>query len=200
MLRFHKFISVLLHPIVIPTLGTLLFLSLTPQVISSERQYLLLAIVFVATYVIPLITLIVLKALKVISSFKVTSIKERKIPLFLLLIIFYFLGKILYNIPIFEELGVLFYGTTTAIVLVYFLFFFNIKTSLHIMSMSSAIGFFLILGNLYSISIIPVIGVLIFLTGVLASARLHLKAHTKLEIYLGFCVGLFCQFAVFYIL
>lgn len=199
-MKFYKFISVLLHPIVIPTLGTFLFLLLTPQVISRERQYFLLAIVFVATYVIPLITLIILKALRVINSFKVTSIRERKIPLFLLLIIFYVLGKMFYNIPVFEELGVLFYGTTTAIVLVYFFFFFDIKTSLHIMSMSSAIGFLLILGNLYSISILPIIGVLIFLTGVLASARLYLKAHTKLEIYLGFFVGLFCQFAIFYLL
>lgn len=200
MLRFYKLISTLLHPIVIPTLGTLLFLSITPEVISIKRQYLLLAIVFIATYIVPLITLLVLKTLGVIKSFKVTTIKERKTPLFSLLIVFYLLGKFFYNIPVFEELGLLFYGTTIAIVVVYFLFFFNIKTSLHIMSMGSVIGFFLIFGNLYSISILPIVVVLIFLTGVLASARLHLKAHTPLEISVGFFVGLFCQFTIFYLL
>jgi len=68
------------------------------------------------------------------------------------------------------------------------------------MSMSSVVGFFLIFGSVHSISILPIIGVLILLTGVLASARLHLKAHTKLEIYVGFCAGIFSQFATFYIL
>jgi len=66
--------------------------------------------------------------------------------------------------------------------------------------MGSVIGFFLIFGNLYSISILPIVVVLIFLTGVLASARLHLKAHTPLEISVGFFVGLFCQFTIFYLL
>ncbi|MDG2193720.1 MAG: hypothetical protein P8K77_02470 [Polaribacter sp.] len=200
MLRFYKLISTLLHPIVIPTLGTLLFLSITPHVISIKKQYMLLAIVFVATYVIPLTALLVLKTIGVINSFKVTTIKEQKTLLFALLSVFYILGSFFYSVPVFEELGLLFYGTTMAIVVVYFLFFINIKTSLHIVSISSIVGFFLIFGNLYSISILPIIGVLIFLTGVLASAQLHLKAHTPLEIYFGFFVGVFCQFILFYLL
>ena len=199
-MKFHKFISALLHPIVIPTIGVILFLLLTPTVIARERQYILLSLVFIATYIIPLITLALLKAFGVINSFDLASIKERKIPLFIMLIIFYVLGRFLLNIPAFSGLGMLFFGTNLALVVIYFLFLFDIKTSLHIMSLSSAIGFFLIFGSIHSIVVLPIISVLILLTGILASARLYLKAHTKLEIYIGFFLGMFSQFAIFYIL
>lgn len=193
-MKFHKFISVILHPIVIPTIGVLLFLSITPNEIIKERQYLLISIVFFATYIIPLISLIILKSLGVIKSFQVESINERKIPLFIMLLIFYFLGKSLINIPDFTELGILFYGTNVSLAIIYLLFSFQVKASLHIMSLSSALGFFLLYGNLQSISILPIAVILIILTGVLASSRLHLKAHNQKEIYIGFFIGLLGQF------
>lgn len=140
-----------------------------------------------------LLFLVILKALGVIKSFQVESIKERKVPLFLMLLIFYILGWVLIKIPAFKDLGILFYGTNLALIVTYILFFFNIKTSLHIMSMSSTLGFFLIYGTLNSISILPIAIIMIVLTGVLASSRLSLKAHKPLEIYLGFFLGITTQ-------
>ncbi len=184
----------------IPTIGVLLFLALTPDLIKKERQYLLISIVFFSTYIIPLISLVILKALGLINSFQVSSIKERKIPIFLMLIIFYTLGKLLINISVFKSLGVLFYGTNLSLIVIYFLFFFKIKTSLHIVSMSSALGFFLIYGTLNSIAILPIASLLILLTGVLASSRLHLKAHKPKEVYLAFFLGLISQYAAYILL
>lgn len=193
-MKFHKFISVILHPIVIPTIGVLLFLALTPDVIRKESQYILLSLVFFSTYIVPLIFLVILKMIGVVKSFQVESIKERKIPLYLMLLIFYVLGRYLISIPVFKDLGVLFYGTNLALLVITILFFFKIKTSLHIVSMSSALGFFLIYGTIHSISILPIVIVLIVLTGLLASSRLHLKAHNPLEVYLGFFLGILSQY------
>jgi len=200
MLRFYKLISTLLHPVVIPTIGSLLFLHLTPQIIIKERQYLLLAIVFFATYIVPIIILFILKTLGVISSFKVSTIKERKIPLFVMMIVFYILGNLFYNIPEFKEFGMLFYGTNIAMAIIYLLFSFQLKVSLHLMSISSAIGFFLIFGYVNSITTLPIVAILFLLSGLLGSSRLYLKAHSKQEVYLGFFLGFFCQFVIFYIL
>ena len=58
-MKFHKLISVILHPIVIPTIGVILFFLLSSEYISKERQYLLIGIVFFSTYIIPLILLII---------------------------------------------------------------------------------------------------------------------------------------------
>ncbi len=199
-MRFHKLISVILHPIVIPTIGILLFLALTPDFIQKERQYLLLSIVFFSTYIVPIIFLIILKALGVINSFHVKSIKERKVPIFLMLIIFYVLGKLLVNISVFKEIGVLFFGTNLSLIIIYLLFFFNIKTSLHVVSMSNTLGFFLVYGTVNSIPILPISIILLILTGLLASSRLCLKAHKPLEIYLAFFLGLVSQFAAYHFL
>lgn len=190
----------MLHPIVIPTIGVLLFLIITPIEIKKERQYLLISIVFFSTYIVPLISLIFLKALGFIDSFQVASIKERKIPLFIMLFIFYLLGKNLINISDFKELGILFFGTNISLAIIYLLFAVKVKSSLHIMSLSSALGFFLIYGNIYSISTIPISIVIILLTGLLASARLQLKAHNTKEVYLGFVIGLLGQFIAYNIL
>ena len=118
-MKFHKLISVILHPIVIPTIGVLLFLALTPNNISKERQYLLLSVIFFSTYIVPIISLVILKTLGLINSFQVETIKERKIPLFLMLLIFYVLGRFLINIPDFKDLGILFYGTNLALIVIY---------------------------------------------------------------------------------
>lgn len=193
-MKFHKLISVILHPIVIPTIGVLLFLALTPNNISKERQYLLLSVIFFSTYIVPIISLVILKTLGVINSFQVETIKERKIPLFLMLLIFYVLGRFLINIPDFKDLGILFYGTNLALIVIYVLFFFNIKTSLHIVSMSSTLGFFLIYGTANNISILPIAIILIALTGLLGSSRLQLNAHKPLEVYLAFFLGIFTQY------
>jgi len=111
-----------------------------------------------------------------------------------MLLIFYVLGRFLIYIPVFKDLGVLFYGTNLALIATYILFFFNIKTSLHIVSMSSAVGFFLIYGTTNNISILPITITLIVITGLLASSRLHLKAHKPLEVYLGFFLGIITQY------
>lgn len=185
---------------VIPTIGVLLFLILTPDIISTQRQYLLISIIFFATYVVPLLSLFVLKTLGLINSFQVHSIKERKLPIFVMLVIFYVLGRLLINIPLFKELGVLFYGTNIALVLIYLLFFLKIKASLHIMSMASFLGFFLIFSSIHSINILPIAAIIVLLTGILASSRLYLKAHTHKEIYLGFFIGIISQYLAFLLL
>lgn len=199
-MRWHKFISVILHPIVMPTIGVLLFLILTPIRLNKQQQYILLGVVFIATYIIPLLLLLFLKTINYIESFKVKTIKERKVPLFFMILLFFILGKTFFSTAVIRDISYLFYGTTLAMIIVYFIFFLKIKTSLHLLSMGSAVGFFLISQHMYNTSILPIIGVLILLSGFLATSRLHLKAHTPKEVYLGFFVGFTSQFIVLWIL
>ena len=174
-----------------------MFLILTPNYIPKGKQYLLISIIFFTTYIIPVILLFMLKTLGVINNFQVHSIKERKIPIFIMFVIFYALGRLLINFPQLKELGYLFFGTNFSLLIIYILFSFNIKTSLHIMSMASFLGFFLIYSSLHNIAILPIAAIIIILTGVLANARLHLNAHTHKEIYLGFFIGLISQYLSF---
>lgn len=199
-MRFHKFISTVLHPIVVPTIGVILYFILIPHSLIREQQLVMLGLVFGFTYVLPVIILLILKGLNLIENFQLHSIKERKIPLFLMIVVFYFLGKSLFDISLIRDLAILFYGTSFSLFVLYCLFFTKFKTSIHLLSMGSALGFFLILTGKYSLSLTPIIMIIILLSGLLASSRLHLNAHTPREVYAGFFLGIISQFLVFAIL
>jgi len=141
-----------------------------------------------------------LKAFKLTESYHVHSIKERKIPLFIMILLFTVLGNTFFKLPLLRDFGVLFYGTSFGLILVYLFSIFQLKVSLHLLSIGSMVGFFMVMGIEYITSVIPVLLLLIVLSGLLASARLHLKAHTPKEVYLGFFFGVFTQLSVYYIL
>lgn len=199
-MNFHKFISTILHPIVIPTLGVMLYFLLIPIGLNSEKKFQILSLVFITSYLIPLLILILLKKFKLIKNYQTESITERKIPVALMVFLFYFLGNTMQSIPNLRELSLLFYATSIDLLIIYILFYFKIKASIHLLSLSVATGFFLVLTNNYSQSFIIVIIALILLSGILASARLHLKAHTKKEVYIGFFIGLITPLILYYLL
>ena len=199
-MKFYKFISVILHPIVVPTLGVLLYFILIPNRIGSNQKLAILGLIFIVTYLVPLFVLVILKAFKLIKSYKVHTIKERKIPISLMIALYYLLGNTLFKSTMIRDLGILFYATSLGLVVIYLLFIFKIKTSLHLLSLGISVGFFMLLSTQYLISFLPVILILILISGLLASARLYLKAHTPKEVYLGFSLGLISPFIIHYIL
>ena len=189
-MRFHKIISTILHPIVVPTIGVMLYFLLISNNLMSNQKLMILSLVFVVTYLIPLLFLIVLKKVKIIKSYQTESIKERKIPVAVMIVIFYLLGNTINSIVFLRDLSLLFYATTLRLILIYLLFFFKIKTSIHLLSLGISAGFFMILSYNYSQSFLWIIIIILMLSGVLASARLHLKAHTSKEVYIGFFIGI----------
>ncbi|MGG8496669.1 hypothetical protein ACQY1Q_09645 [Tenacibaculum sp. TC6] len=199
-MRWHKFISAILHPIVMPTIGILLYFIFSPAKLTQEQQLTILGIVFTSTYVIPLLLLVFLKAVGYIKSYQVFSIKERKIPLFFMIALLFFLAELFQKLSIVRDLSLLFYGIVLGLVITYLLFFTKLKSSLHLLSMGGALGYFLIFQQIHGISILPIIIVFTLLSGFLASSRLYLKAHTPKEVYTGFFLGFISQFIVYYLL
>lgn len=199
-MNWQKYISTLLHPVVMPTIGILSFFLITPNRISIRQQTYLLTILFLATYVLPMLLLVFLKLIGKIKSFEVRSIEERKIPLFIMISVFLALGRFFNSLTIVRELTYLCFGTLLGLIIVYFIFFTKTKTSLHLLSMGSAIGFFIVLQLLYNVSLLPLIVIFIILSGLLATARLDLKAHTPKEVYLGFILGILSQLTIYYFL
>ena len=199
-MRWHKFLSTILHPIVMPTIGLLLYFYLCPYDIALREQLYFLSIVFIATYIIPIFILIVLKLTNKITSVNLPSIKERKAPLFIMMCIFLVLARYFSTFRNAQDLSYLFYGTLLGLIAIYLIFVTGIKTSIHLLSMGSAVGYFIIFQLIYNTSVLPLIIILILLSGLLGTSRLYLKAHTPKEVYLGFILGISCQFIAYYIL
>ena len=189
-MNIHKIISTILHPIVIPTVGVMLYFLLIPNNFLSSQKFAVLSTVFISTYLIPLLILILFKKLNIIKSYQTKSIKERKLPVALMIFLFYLLGNTMNSTPNLADLSLLFYATSVGLFIIYILFFLKIKASIHLLSLGISAGFFMVLSNNYSQSYLIVIIITILLSGLLGSARLHLKAHTKREVYMGFFLGI----------
>lgn len=199
-MRFYKLISTILHPIVIPTIGVMLYFLLIPNSLLQNQKLTILSLVFGVSYIIPLLILIFLKKTRIIKSYQPKSIRERKMPIALMTIVFYLFGNSLSSIANLRDLGLLFYATSLSLFLSYILFYFKIKASIHLLSLGISVGFFMVLSIVYTQSFAIVIIVIILLAGLLASARLHLKAHTPKEIYVGFFIGTVTPFCLQYLL
>lgn len=189
MSQFSKYISIILHPILLPTLATLIFFIVSPNYYPLKQIYTVVGFVFLGSYVFPILLLILLKNFKFISNFDIPDLKEREIPIICLLIISLFIGKVLYNLPQLKILSVLFLGCFMALVIVYLFLKLNFKTSLHLAGISGFTGFVMLLSLYYGLNLIYLIALLFFLNGLLATARLILKAHTPKEIIIGFITG-----------
>tara|TARA_B110000091_G_scaffold14354_1_gene13703 strand:- start:37 stop:636 length:600 start_codon:yes stop_codon:yes gene_type:complete len=196
-MKFHKFISTILHPIVLPTLGVFLYFVFVSQSFEKRLQLIVLGLVFALTYVVPVLLLLFLRNFGFIKDFQVSTIKERRFPVIFMIFLLYFLGNTIIQIPTIRNLGILFYGTSLSLTCIYLLFSVKLKSSLHLVSMGNMIGFFLIMTNINSLSMLPIIILLVLLSGILASSRLYLKAHTPIELLIGFSLGIVCQFILF---
>ena len=196
-MKVHKFISTILHPTVLPTAGAFLYFIFVTQQFGKRLQLIILGLIFILTYIVPILLLFFLKNFGFIKDFQVSTIKERRVPVIFMILILYFLGNTIIQIPMIRNLGILFYGTSLSLICIYILFSAKLKSSLHLVSMGNMLGFFLIMTNINNLSILFIIIPLIFLSGVLASSRLYLKAHTPLELLIGFFLGFIAQFTLF---
>jgi membrane-associated phospholipid phosphatase len=196
-MKVHKFISTILHPTVLPTAGAFLYFIFVTQQFGKRLQLIILGLIFILTYIVPILLLFFLKNFGFIKDFQVSTIKERRVPVIFMILILYFLGNTIIQIPMIRNLGILFYGTSLSLICIYILFSAKLKSSLHLVSMGNMLGFFLIMTNINNLSILFIIIPLIFLSGVLASSRLYLKAHTPVELLIGFFLGFIAQFTLF---
>ncbi|WP_375241100.1 hypothetical protein [Polaribacter sp.] len=198
--KFYKIISVVFHPIVVPTIGVLLYFILIPSSYPSNLKLTLLSLIFIMTYLVPLLILILFKKLKLIESFNAHTIKERKLPVAMMIVLFYLLGNTIANIGAMRDISLLFYATSGALMLLYVFFIFKIKTSIHLLSLGISTAFFLII-DINNSSNFPLVIILnILIAGIVANARLYLKAHKPSEVYIGFFMGFISTFITYNIL
>jgi hypothetical protein len=198
--RFYQTISILLHPLVMPTIGVILYFLIVPNTYESNQKLALLGLIFVTTYLVPTLFLILFKKLKLINSFKAQIIEERKIPVALMIVVFYVLANTIASKTNIIAISLLFYATSAALTFIYLCFAYQLKISIHLLSLGISTGFFILLGFLYNYSFPFVIMGNIVVAGLVANARLYLNAHTPKEVYLGYFIGFIAPFPVYYFL
>lgn len=188
-----NFISYLLHPLFIPIGGTIAYFLITPKYTPLEIQSASILPIFILTVIIPIVTFFILKNVGLVNSIFLETSTERKYPLYIqasiLLLILY---KVIPNNYV-SELYFYFTGLLGATVACLLLLLFNFKTSLHAVGVSGLLMYLINLSIHFEINLIIAISIFLLLTGIVLTARLYLKAHTRIELVIGVFIGLLSQ-------
>ena len=195
----YKLISYVFHPLLFSFLGSFLYLYLSPKHILKEQEYIILIIVFVSTYIIPILLLAILKRFNMISDYHLRNIEERKFPVLFFIMLSFLLGRAMVSTQIADLLAFSFFGVAFALSFTYLLFNIKVKTSLHTLGIGGIIGFVMVMSYEYRLNFNSLLAGLFIIAGLIGVSRLALNAHRPKEIYIGFVLGLISQVLSFQI-
>lgn len=190
---FLRSISYILHPIFMPIIGALIYFSVAPRFIPEDIITLKISGLTIITILLPLLLFFILKNLGVISSFHLASIRQRKLLLLIQSTLFLVIIKVMIDVYNYPELYFFFLGILFSSLSAIFIVMFNIKASLHMVGIAAITMFTIAISIHFSINLTLLIGILIIGNGLVATSRLHYKAHSNLELILGFLLGFIPQ-------
>lgn len=195
-MSIHRILSSFLHPILFSLVISTFYLFVIPRYISNRYKIIILLIVFIGTYLLPSVLMLFMKRLKLIKSLHLRSIEERKFPLLLFSFLAILIGKMLFKIIVVNELAIYFISGGIALLIVYGFLWLGVKVSLHTLGVGGLIGFVMSLSIVYHQNYLLVIAVLFLMFGVIANARLKLRAHSFSEVILGVLIGILTQLVI----
>lgn len=190
---FLQAVSYIFHPLFIPVAGTVAYFLITPKYSPIEAQSGNVLPIFILTVIIPIIAYLILKNLGLVHSVVAPTIKERRYPIYIsILLLFMVVYKVIPN-NYAAELHYYFLGLIAAAMATLVLLFLNFKSSMHLMGMGSLLMYLICLSVHFEINVTLALSALILLTGLVATSRLYLKAHSKPELLIGFLIGIVSQ-------
>lgn len=193
-------ISIIFHPLFIPVFITLFLLQIHPYAFVGYdnwgRLSNLLQVVVNCTF-LPLVSVLLLRGLKLIGSIQLKTQKDRIVP-YMICMIFYFWNwyafKNNHGIP---EMVSLSLAVFLASVLG-FLANISFKISMHTLAMGVMSTYVLLLAWYSDFNFNVFIGFSFFIAGMVGTARLILSDHEPKEIYAGYFFGIVAQLIAHY--
>lgn len=213
-----KFISVIFHPLLITTYVLILLMAFNPYVFGAQQpqaKVILILLVFISTFVIPAIAVLLMKLIGLVDSFEMKDAKQRIIPYIACGIFYLWMFINIVNnpdIPFIFSSFVL--GATSALFLAFIINIFS-KISLHAMGVGGLVSLVILvistqfsnslmvdvpLFGAYEINVSAVLMIVLILAGIVGSARLILDAHKPKEVFEGYFLGFCTQFLAYTIL
>ncbi len=190
---FLKSVSYILHPLLMPMMGAIIYFMAAPRFIPNDIIKAKIVGLTVLTILIPIVLFFFLKNMGTITSIHLENVKQRKIPLLLQSILLIVVIKMIIDIYHYPELYFFFLGILFSLLSSIFMVFFNIKASLHMIGISGVTMFTIALSIHFGMNLILLIAALMIANGLVATSRLHCKAHSNLELILGFLIGVIPQ-------
>ena len=198
MKKILPFFSYLFHPIFVPLLGTLSYLLFDDIYFSKAQCYLLLFQILIITFFLPLSFFYLLRTFGKVDTIMLSDLNQRKIPLVMQMILTIVLITESVTIARFPELFFFFLSGLISTFLAFIFLFAKLKASIHMIGIS-ALTFFIIGISIHNqINSIVLISLCFFVTGLIASSRLQMKAHSIKELVFGYAIGVLPQVGLWF--
>ena len=188
-MSLEKIVSILFHPVFVPTITVFLVVKIYSNIIILENQAGIILIgTCVFSLILPLLSVFILLLTKKIDSLEMPKKEERFLPILFasiwMILGFYFMKEIFSYAPIMKSI----YLGAIYVMLIALLITKKWKISLHMLAIGGATGVFIMLGFLFGQNLMLLL-ITILISGILGYSRLSLKAHSLNQIYAGFIVG-----------
>ena len=186
-------ISYIFHPLLMPLLGVVFYFSKTPRFVPESLMKAKVFSITILTIVLPILLFYLLRTINKVETFHLETVKERRIPLLInSIIIILILARVLPQNEI-PELHFFFIGILISTVTCFALALAKFKASIHMIASAGFFMFAIAIAIHFKININGTIALMCIILGAIATSRLHMKAHTSIELTAGFVVGLLPQ-------
>ncbi len=154
-------------------------------------------IVFMFSFVFPVLNIYILVKLKRIPNFTLSDQKDRTFPLFITALFYFGLFYLLMDVNIWNSVKLFVIGGAVAI-LITTLINLRYKISAHMVGLGGVLGVLISVSYLIQFNMTPYYIATIIIAGLVAFARLVLQEHKPAQLYLGFFLGLIVQSSLFF--
>ena len=196
--RISKFISIIFHPVLIPTLGFFLLFNsgFYFSMLTWEAKRFVLLVVLFSTGILPMLSVAIL-ALNSKFDISMENSRDRIIPL-MSSSVFYYLGYVLLGrmkaFPVFK----LFLVASVLVIIVMLIISFKWKISNHMAAVGGMTGTIFALSFRSGVNPIFTILTVIIISGLVGTARLVLKKHDLKQLTAGYILGFSVLYLVIY--
>jgi hypothetical protein len=193
-------LSIIFHPLFIPVYLAYFIVNLRAYQFASLDEWAELRIILrvvVTCSFLPLVSLLLIRALKFIDSIYLRTQKDRIIP-YVICMIFYFWNWYAFkNTQEAKDLVSMSMAIFNACVFG-FLMNISMKVSMHAIAMGVMTTFIALLAFTDTVSYSFYLCIAILIAGVVCTSRMIVSDHRPKEIYYGFAIGIFSQLAAHY--
>lgn len=194
-----KIISALAHPVFVNLLCVYLLFQLYPPLfhgLPHRVQQFYISFIFITTSIVPIILVLVMRITGHITTITLEKKEDRRIPYLATIALYVFNFYNFYQAPNTHPLILTYLLACAAIIgVVYTINILN-KISIHLATLGALCGLLCNVSYLGYYDTRFLLGVCIAFSGLVASARLSLNAHTPKQLYTGFLIGLVLMFFI----
>lgn len=191
-----KIISYIFHPCFVPVYVVLFLVYEHPNMFvgfSPKNKILVIAQAFMMFTFFPIITTLLLRALKFIDSIHLPTQKDRIIPLIASMTWYFWIWHVWRNLADYpKELVALALGVFVASIIA-MLCNIKFKISLHAIAVGTVVAFLITIALQQSLHFAVYLSVAFIIAGLVCTARLLSGSHNPFEVYVGFLAGVGAQ-------